>query len=105
MKKCLYAPIIVILSVGAAGAETASERCETTGVANVTTLPVNADKMWHQSDAPGVIWFKLPKGTHIDLFASYTDKQSVRWAWGSAEYNSVIVSGWVKHSSLNCNLN
>src|ERR1700745_260070 len=77
--------------MGSAHAETPNERCVTNAAINVTTLPAGADKMWHQASSPrldhvlhSVIWFKLPKGIHIDLFASYIDKAGVEWAWGSA---------------------
>jgi hypothetical protein len=104
--KIALVTLVISVLMNTANAETPSERCMTNGVVNVTTLPVNTDKMWHQSNAPRVIWFKLPKGVHIDPFASYHDKAGIEWAWGSAgdipEYGDAIVTGWIKHSSVKC---
>src|SRR5882757_3697978 len=124
--KSIILVLALLATSGATMAETPNERCVTNGMVNVTTLPLATDKMWHQASSPSLdhilhsaIWFKLPKGIHIDLFAAYIDKAGVEWAWGSAiikflegddvakdahgdENGGTIVSGWVRHSSLKC---
>jgi hypothetical protein len=113
MKMFLLVAVAVIALMDIAYAETPLERCVTVGSVNVNTLPLPANKMWHQADVLGktfrqadAIWFKLPNGTDIDLYVSYVDPQGAEWDWASATnipgYGDAIVSGWVKHSSLKC---
>ena len=112
MKKCLLAAAAVVALMGTAEAETAQLRCVTVGVVNVNTLPMAADKMWHQADIRGktlhqadAIWFELPNGSHINVFVSYVDPQGVEWNWGSGNapgYGDAIITGWAKRSQLKC---
>jgi hypothetical protein len=53
MKKFLLAAVAVGTLMGAANAETPQARCVTVGSVNVNTLPLAADKMWHQADVLG----------------------------------------------------
>jgi hypothetical protein len=110
--KCLLAAAAVVALMGTANAETPQLRCVTVGVVNVNTLPMAADKVWHQANILGktfrqadAIWFKLPNGSHIDVFVSYRDPQGIEWDWSSGNapgYGDTIITGWVKRSQLKC---
>jgi hypothetical protein len=112
LKKYFLDTALVFALMGIAHAETPFVRCVTTAVVSVATLPMAADKMWHELPGAGGktlrsstgIWFKLPKGTDVDLFVGYVDRDGVEWAWASGTVgpNDAIVSGWVRRSSLKC---
>ena len=84
MKKGLFAAAAVVALMGTADAETPQLRCVTVGVVNVNTLPMAADKMWHQADIRSktlrqadAIWLTYPTGlTSMFLLAMLIRKVS-----------------------------
>ena len=99
----------LVATASIAKAETPQQRCYTVGTVDVNSLPLPADKWWHQADVRGItykqaaaIWFQLPPGTAVGVYISHVAHDG-EWDWISAQVNGAIVSGWTKHSRLRCN--